>query len=315
MQQILVTGANGQIGSDLVAILRTKYGAARVVGSDLKLPGGEPAGPHEIVDVTSYEQLHEVIKKHNIDTIYHLASILSATGEKHPELAWRVNLNGLKNILDLATTEECRVFWPSSIAVFGPSTPKENTPRQTVLEPDTIYGITKSTGELLCNYYYKHFDLDVRSVRYPGLISYSAPPGGGTTDYTIEMLRAAARGEDYVCFVGPDTRLPMMYMPDAVRASLQLMDAEAEAITVRTSYNIEAFSFTAAELEAEIRNFVPGFNCTYEPDFRQEIADSWPASLDDSCARADWGWQPRYNLTEMIEDMLIHLREAAYMEK
>ncbi len=315
MQQILVTGANGQIGSDLVAILREKYGAAHVVGSDLKLPAGDTVGPHEIVDVTDYEQLRAIIKKHSINTIYHLASILSATGEKNPELAWRVNLNGLKNVLDLAATQECKVFWPSSIAVFGPTTPKEHTPQQTVLEPDTIYGITKSAGELLCNYYHKHFELDVRSVRYPGLISYTAPPGGGTTDYTIEMLRAAAGGEDYTCFVGPETKLPMMYMPDAVRASLQLMDAEPEAISIRTSYNIEAFSFTAAELEAEIQKTIPRFSCNYKPDFRQEIADSWPASLDDSSARSDWQWKPQYTLSEMVEDMLIHLRELAYIEK
>ena len=314
MHQILVTGANGQIGSDLVSSLREKFGSDRVVGSDLNAPAGNPAGPHEIVDVTSFEQINSVVEKHKINTIYHLASILSATGEKLPELAWRVNLNGLKNILDIAVTANCQVFWPSSIAVFGSTTPKERTPQQTILEPDTIYGITKSTGELLCNYYHKHFDLDVRSVRYPGLISYTAPPGGGTTDYTIDMLRAAAKGETYECFVGPETRLPMMYMPDAVRASLQLMDAENQSISVRTSYNIEAFSFTAAELEAEIRKTIPAFSCTYKPDFRQEIADSWPASLDDSRARADWGWQPRYTLAEMVQDMLIHLKEKIYAE-
>ena len=309
MAKILITGANGQIGSDLVAKLRDMHGTNNVVGSDLKLPADPLMGPHEVADVTDFEQLRALITKYKIDTIYHLASILSVTGEKHPNLAWQVNMDGLKNILDLAATHGCKVFWPSSIAVFGPTTPRINTPQRTVLEPQTIYGITKSAGELLCNYYHQHFDVDVRSVRYPGLISYSAPPGGGTTDFSIDMLRAAAAGEAYTCFVGPETRLPMMYMPDAVNAALVLMHAASAAIKTRTSYNITAVSFSAAELEAEIKKVIPGFVCTYAPDFRQEIADSWPSTLDDSEARNDWNWQPTYALDTMVADMLMHLRQ------
>lgn len=309
MQRILVTGANGQIGSDLVSKLRAKHGHDNVLGTDLK-PPTHLQGPHETLDVTDFDRLNEILSSYQINTIYHLASILSATGEKNPDLAWKVNLNGLKHVLDAAVTAECQVFWPSSIAVFGPTTP-DHAPQSTILEPDTIYGITKSAGELLCNYYFKHFGVDVRGVRYPGLISYTAPPGGGTTDYSIDMLRAAAAGTPYTCFVGPETRLPMMYMPDAIRASLQLMEADASALSIRTSYNIEAISFSAAELEAEIRKFVPNFVCHYEPDFRQEIADSWPSSLDDTSAQEDWNWSPQYDLSSMVEDMLINLRQPS----
>ncbi len=311
MQQILITGANGQIGSDLVKHLRSTYGNHNVVGTDLKLPAHATNGPHEIADVTNLDQLREIVTSYKVDTIFHLASILSVTGEKYPDLAWKVNLDGLKNVLDIAVSANAKVFWPSSIAVFGPTTPKFDTPQRTILEPETIYGITKSAGELLCNYYHQHFGVDVRSVRYPGLISYAAPPGGGTTDFTIDMLRAAAAGEAYTCFVGPETRLPMMYMPDAVQASLQLMEADVKTINVRTSYNIAAISFSAAELEAEIRKFIPGFECTYEPDFRQEIADSWPSTLNDSSARNDWNWNPDFSLQAMVEDMLLHLKEPS----
>ncbi|MFK7845713.1 MAG: NAD-dependent epimerase/dehydratase family protein [Rhodothermales bacterium] len=311
MQQILITGANGQIGSDLVKKLRSTYGNNNVVGTDLKLPGHTTNGPHEIADVTNLDQLREIITSYKVDTIFHLASILSVTGEKHPDLAWKVNLDGLKNVLDIAVSVNAKVFWPSSIAVFGPTTPKFDTPQRTILEPETIYGITKSAGELLCNYYHQHFGVDVRSVRYPGLISYAAPPGGGTTDFTIDMLRAAAAGESYTCFVGPETRLPMMYMPDAVQASLQLMEADGEKINIRTSYNIASISFSAAELAAEIRKTIPDFSCTYEPDFRQEIADSWPSTLDDANARHDWNWHPDFSLQAMVEDMLLHLKEPS----
>ncbi len=311
MAKILITGANGQIGSDLVARLRDMHGADNVVGSDLALPAHPQAGPHEIADVTNLEQLRNLVTSYNIDTIYHLASILSVTGEKHPDLAWKVNMDGLKHILDLAATHNCKVFWPSSIAVFGPTTPRDNTPQRTILEPQTIYGITKSAGELLCNYYHQHFDVDVRSVRYPGLISYSAPPGGGTTDFTIDMLRAAAAGEVYNCFVGPETRLPMMYMPDAVNAALVLMDADPEKIQTRTSYNITAVSFSAEELAAEIKKIIPDFRCTYTPDFRQEIADSWPSTLDDKEARSDWNWLPAFGLDTMVADMLMHLQQPS----
>lgn len=307
MQRILVTGANGQVGSDLVTALRRKYGADQVVGVDLALPKEVTNGPHEILDVTDRSSLQRIGDQYGIDSIFHLASLLSAKGEKQPDLAWQVNMDSLKHVLDEAARRSWKVFWPSSIAVFGPSTPKEKTPQATVLEPATMYGITKCAGELLCKYYHARFDVDVRSLRFPGLISYSAPPGGGTTDYAIDMLRAAVAGTPYVCFVRPETRLPMMYMPDAIQAAMDLMEAPATGLTIRTSYNIEAISFSAAELAEEIKKRVPEFTCTFEPDFRQKIAETWPSTLDDSCARSDWNWHPRFNLSAMVSDMLEHL--------
>jgi len=255
------------------------------------------------------ESVEKIIEAHNVHTIYHLAGILSATGEKHPELAWNVNVNGVRNILEAARRYKCRVFWPSSIAVFGPTTPKVNTPQETVTEPGTMYGATKVTGELLCKFHATHHDVDVRSVRFPGIISHAAPPGGGTTDWAVDMFVQAVKTGEYTCFVTEDTRLPMMYMPDAVKSVLDLMDAEQANITVRTSYNLTAFSFSAGELAAAIQKHIPEFTCSYEPDFRQDIADTWPASINDSRARADWDWAPEHDLDAMVTDMLYHVRE------
>ncbi|MEM3075859.1 MAG: NAD-dependent epimerase/dehydratase family protein, partial [Candidatus Bilamarchaeaceae archaeon] len=250
-----------------------------------------------------------VVKKYGIDTIYHLASILSAKGEQNPELAWHVNIGTLKNVLDIARDQKLeRVFWPSSIAAFGPTTPRERTPQRTILEPGTMYGVTKVTGELLCNYYFRKWGVDVRSVRYPGLISYKAPPGGGTTDYAVAIFHAALKDKKYECYLREDSALPMMYMPDAIRGTIQLMEADASKITIRTSYNLAAISFTPKEIAEEIRKHIPEFTCTYKPDFRQAIADSWPKSIDDSQARKDWGWTHEYDLAKMTKDMLEKLK-------
>jgi nucleoside-diphosphate-sugar epimerase len=263
-----------------------------------------------VADVRDRTALADVIARHEIDVVYHLASLLSAAGEQQPDRTWDVNMNGLKHVLDLAREYDLRVFWPSSIAVFGPSTPAENTPQQTVLDPTTIYGVTKRSGELLCRYYHRRYDLDVRSLRYPGLISYKTAPGGGTTDYAVDMFARAADGEDYTCFLERGTRLPMMYMPDAIRATLALMAADAEALTVRDSYNVGAISFSPEELAAAIRRHVSAFSCTYDPDERQQIADKWPSSVDDTAARSDWGWSPEYDLEAMTEEMLRHLQDV-----
>lgn len=312
MKKILVTGANGQIGSDLVSLMRTRHGNEHVIGADLELPKNtQLAGPHVVMDVTDRDQVEALIATENIDAVFHLASLLSAKGEHMPDVTWDVNLNGLKYILDAAVKRNMKVFWPSSIAVFGPQTPRNQTPQYTVLEPSTMYGVTKRAGELLCSYYNQKFGLDVRSVRYPGLISFTAPPGGGTTDYSIGMLRAAAEGGSYTCFVSPDTQLPMMYMPDAVQAVIDIMNAPSGKLSVRTSYNITAFSFSAKALEQEIQKIIPSFSCTYEPDFRNEIAASWPRTIDDAVARADWNWSPSYDLRSMVRDMLNKLNPVA----
>jgi nucleoside-diphosphate-sugar epimerase len=311
MSRILLTGANGQIGSELVVALREHHGPDQIVGLDLDPPpsnGRSPSGPFEVADVRDRAALADVVDTHDVDVVYHLASLLSATGERQPDRAWDVNMNGLRNVLDLAREHDLRVFWPSSIAVFGPSTPKTDTPQQTVLDPTTIYGVTKRSGELLCRYYHRRYGLDVRSLRFPGLISYKTAPGGGTTDYAVDMYVRAAQGEEYTCFLEPDTRLPMMYMPDALRAILRLMEGDAAALSVRDSYNVGALSFSPRELVAAIRRHVPDFSCTYEPDERQQIADDWPASVDDRAARTDWDWAPEYDLDAMTEDMLEHLR-------
>jgi nucleoside-diphosphate-sugar epimerase len=311
MSHTLVTGANGQIGSELVEVLRKQHGPDHVVRLDLNPPpspnGRSVEAPYEVADVRDREELDDIITTHDVEVVYHLASLLSATGEQHPDRAWDVNMGGLKNVLDLARQHDLQVFWPSSIAVFGPSTPKTDTPQNTVLDPATMYGVTKRSGELLCQYYHRRYGLDVRSLRYPGLISYKTAPGGGTTDYAIDMYTRAAEGEDYTCFLERDARLPMMYMPDAIRATLGLMDADAEALSVRDSYNVGAFSFSPEELAMSLRRHVPNFSCTYEPDERQQIADAWPSSVDDTAARADWGWDPEYDLDAMTEDMLDHL--------
>jgi len=311
MSHTLVTGANGQIGSELVEVLRERHGPQQVVRLDLQPPptpnGRSPTAPFEVTDVRDRDALADTVARHDIDIVYHLASLLSATGEQHPDRAWDVNLGGLKNILDLAHQHDLQVFWPSSIAVFGPSTPKQNTPQSTVLDPSTMYGVTKRSGELLCQYYHRRYDLDVRSLRYPGLVSHETAPGGGTTDYAVDMFTAAAAGRDYTCFLEPDARLPMMYMPDAIRATLALMDAEDAALSVRDSYNVGALSFSPAELAGTLRRHVPQFACTYAPDEHQQIADAWPSSVDDTAARDDWDWTPEYDLDAMTADMLDHL--------
>lgn len=306
MNRVLVTGAKGQIGSDLVVALRNRYGADRILESDIVPPTGSTNGStlYRQIDVRDARQLEQAVDEFGVDTIYHLASLLSATGEHKPEAAWDVNVNGTKNILDLAARKKLKIFWPSSIAVFGPGTPHQIAPQTTILDPTTMYGITKVSGEFLCRYYAERFDVDVRSIRYPGIISYTTPPGGGTTDYAVEIFYSALEKGSYTCFVRPDTRLPMMYMPDAIRATIYLMEADSNRLTVRTSYNLAAFSFTAEELAAEISKHLPGFTCTYDPDFHQDIADSWPEVIDDSEARRDWMWQHEYTLTATVKDML-----------
>lgn len=305
---ILITGAQGQIGIDLADALVERYGEDRVLVTDLRMPRQlRPGREYDVLDVTYMESLEKIILAHDVSTIYHLAGILSATGEKHPELAWNVNVNGVRNVLEAARRFDCRVFWPSSIAVFGPTTPKYDTPQETVTEPGTMYGATKVTGELLCKFHATHHGVDVRSVRFPGIISHASPPGGGTTDWAVDMFFQALQKGSYECFVNKDTRLPMMYMPDAVKSVLDLMDSDNEAITIRTSYNLTAFSFSAGELAEAIQKHVPGFECSYKPDFRQDIADSWPASIDDSRARRDWNWNPEYDLDSMVKDMLAHV--------
>jgi len=309
MKNILITGVNGQIGSELSEKLGALVGLENIVGMDLR-----PATPpyqitHETVDVTKKEALRQVIEKYEIDTIFHLASLLSARGEMNPDQTWEVNMTGLKNVLDLSRGKNIKVFWPSSIAVFGPTSPKENTPQNTVVDPNTMYGITKRAGELLCQYYAGKFHVDVRSVRYPGIISYKTEPGGGTTDYAVEIFYEAIRNKIYTCFVGGETCLPMMYMDDAVRSAIEIMQADPEQIKIRSSYNLAAVSFTAEELTAEIKKNIPEFKCNYAPDFRQKIADSWPKTIDDSCARDDWNWQHEFDLAGITKIMLEKLRE------
>ena len=313
MSMILVTGARGQIGTDLVRTLRERHGAEAVIATDLREPEeeAETPGPYEVVDIRDRAKLDEVAQRYNVDTIYHLASLLSARGEQAPDLAWEVNVGGLRNVLEIARENGLKVFWPSSIAVFGPTTP-DNAPQKTTLEPTTMYGVTKVSGELLCRYYHLRYGVDVRSLRYPGLISYGAEPGGGATDYAVEIFHAALEKGEYTCFLEADTRLPMMYMPDAVRATLELMEAPKEQISIRTSYNVTAFSFSAEELSYAITEHIEGFTTHYKPDFRQNIAASWPSSTDDSAARRDWNWKPEYTPDGMVDDMLAHLRERVF---
>lgn len=314
MKRIIVTGATGQIGSELILELRQRYGANEViaVGHSKPAVGELLAGPFEVADVTDRDSLDRLVEKYKPDTIFHLVGILSATGEKKPDLAWDVNINGLKNVLDISQARGVKqVFWPSSIAAFGPNTPADNTPQHTILEPTTIYGVTKVAGELLCQYYFKKYGLDIRSLRYPGLISYKTQPGGGTTDYAVAIYFDALQKKTYESFVSAETVLPMMYMPDAVRATIELMEAPSENIKIRTSYNLTAMSFSVSELAQSITEFIPDFVCTYNPDERQKIADSWPRSIDDSRAREDWGWRPNYDLKKMTEDMIKSLSQKS----
>jgi nucleoside-diphosphate-sugar epimerase len=306
---ILVTGACGQIGSELVLALRKIYN--NVIATDLKDPTDElrASGPFERMDVLHKGGLDAAVKKHKVTQIYHLAAILSATGEKNPEFAWRVNMKGLRNILDVSVENHlAKVFFPSTIAVFGPTSPRINTPQHTVMEPNTIYGISKLAGERWADYYFQKKELDIRSIRYPGLISYKTKAGGGTTDYAVDIYFEAALHRAYECFLKEDTMLPMMYMPDAIRGTIQLMEAPADKITIRSAYNFSGMSFAPKDVASEILKHIPDFQVTYRPDFRQEIAESWPQSIDDSYAAKDWGWKPEYDLSRMTTDMLANVK-------
>lgn len=307
--RILITGANGQIGSELAVALASRYGNQAVVTSDIAAKGRVPGLAHEVLDIADESRLATVVERHDIKQVYHLAAALSATGEKQPVWAWNLNMKGLLNVLELARVKKLdRVFWPSSIAAFGPGTPQDNTPQQTVMEPATVYGISKLAGEGWCRWYHANHGVDVRSLRYPGLISWKTPPGGGTTDYAVEIFYAALRDGHYTCFLKPDQALPMMYMPDALRATIELMEAPRECIAERGSYNLAAMSFTPAQIAQEIVRQVPNFTIDYATDFRQVIASTWPRSLDDSAARRDWDWDPGYDLRATVEDMLSNLR-------
>jgi nucleoside-diphosphate-sugar epimerase len=315
--QILVVGAGGQLGSELIQGLWDRYGKNAVIATDVKDPGGILSqGRFEILDVLNQKLLFDFIGKNKITQIYHLAAVLSATGEKNPKFAWHLNMDGLIHVLDAAVEFKIeKLYWPSSIAVFGPNTPKQNTPQDTIMDPSTIYGISKLAGERWCDWYFRKHRLDVRSLRYPGLIGYKSKPGGGTTDYAVDIFFKALSEKKYVCFLKPDAYLPMMYMDDAVKATLDLMEAPAEKITIRSSYNISAMSFCPAEIAEEIQKRMPEFSISYQPDFRQAIADSWPKSIDDSRARQDWGWQHEYDLKKMTGEILKNLTETLETHK
>lgn len=308
MNTILITGAIGQIGSELTVALRRKYGEDRVVATDIRMPSDmtlRDSGPFEFLDVTDEHHITRVMQQYKVDTIFHLAAILSAIGETRPGIAWQVNMGGMYNMLEAARQYKCAMFFPSSIGAFGPSTPMDHTPQLTIMRPETMYGVTKLSGELLANYYFKRFGVDARSVRFPGLISYETEPGGGTTDYAVEIFFDAIRHQSYTCYLRGDCSLDMMYMPDAVKSMIDLMEADAERLDHRNAYNITAMSFTPEILAAEIRKYIPKFTVSYEVDqVRQVIADSWPNSMDDSAARAEWGWNPDYDMAAMVKDMI-----------
>jgi nucleoside-diphosphate-sugar epimerase len=311
-EKILVIGASGQIGVELTLALRKIYGATNVVASDLREENDllKGTGPYVSLDVMNKEMLHVQVIRQNVTQVYLLAAILSATGEKNPNLAWHLNMQSLLNVLDIAREEKLhKVYWPSSIAVFGPTSPKQNCPQQTIIEPTTVYGISKYAGEFWCNYYHQRYGVDVRSLRYPGLISYKSAPGGGTTDYAVEIYHEAIEEKKFNCFLKEDTYLPMMYMPDAIRATIELMEADKNKIAIRTSYNLSGMSFSPKEIAAEIKKHIPEFGIQYKPDYRQQIADSWPQSIDDSVARKDWGWKEEYDLQRMTTDMLQNLNK------
>ena len=310
---VLVIGACGQLGSELTLELRNMYGGSNVVAADIAPPQQadlRDSGPFEKIDVLNKQAMSELASKYKFKQIYHLAAVLSATGEKNPKFAWQLNMDGLFNVLDLALEQKVeRVYWPSSIAVFGPNTPRQNTPQHTIMDPNTVYGISKQAGERWCEYYFEKYGLDVRSLRYPGLIGYKALPGGGTTDYAVDIYHKALEDGKFECFLGEDTYLPMMYMPDAIKATLDLMHAPADQVKVRSSYNLSAMSFSPQEITASIQKHIPEFEITYKPDSRQQIADSWPQSIDDSTAAQDWGWKPAYDLDAMTADMLLNLKK------
>ncbi len=307
MKKILVTGAFGQIGAELVPALRARYGAEAVIASDIRMvPGrGVGEGPFELIDCTHPDQLATVVRRQGVDAIFHLAALLSAVAEERPQVAWKVNMDGLYTVLEAARQFGCKVYFPSSIGAFGPSTPRDNTPQTTIQRPTTIYGVTKVAGELLCDYYHHRFGVDARGLRLPGLISHTAPPGGGTTDYAVEIFYQAIRYNHYSCFLSADTRLDMMYLPDAIRAMIALMEADAAGLKHRNAYNVTAMNFTPEELAAAIAKRMPGFRIEYDVDpVRQAIADTWPRSLDDSAAREEWGWAPDYDMDAMVDDMI-----------
>lgn len=313
MERILVIGANGQIGSELVEALSARHGNDNVIAADIGPRSQFGAARYEMLDVLDAGRVAQLADQYGITQVYQLAALLSVTGEQAPLKAWTLNMNGLLNILELARErgaagKPLKVFWPSSIAAFGPHTPAVDTPQLAVMDPTTIYGISKQAGERLCDYYFSKFGVDVRSIRYPGIISHKSPPGGGTTDYAIAIFHAAKRGECYECYLGPDTTLPMIYMPDAIRATIELMEAPPGQVRIRSAYNVAGISFSPRELAEAIRDVLPRFEIRYRPDHRQAIADTWPHSLDDTYARADWSWKARIGLKELVEDMLAHVR-------
>ena len=309
--KILIIGACGQIGTELTQKLRKIYGTENVIASDIRKLNVDVvnSGPFEVINALDFNQIEHLVEVHQITDVYLMAALLSATAEKNPAFAWDLNMNSLFHVLNLAKAGKIKkIFWPSSIAVFGPTTPKENTPQYTIMEPSTVYGISKQSGERWCEYYHNLFGVDVRSIRYPGLISWSSPPVGGTTDYAVDIYHKALENQSYECFLSAETKMPMMYMDDAIAATIQIMQAPAEQIKIRSSYNLAAMSFTPTEIAAEIQKHIPDFTISYAPDFRQKIADSWPASIDDSRAREDWGWNHHFALDNMTVDMLEHLK-------
>jgi nucleoside-diphosphate-sugar epimerase len=309
-EKILVLGSSGQIGTDLVETLRANYGADNVIASDLRQPSAErlAQGPFETLNALDAKAAFEVIKKHGVTQVYHLVAMLSATAEKMPLKGWDLNMQSLFNFLEMAREKHFKkMYWPSSIAAFGPNTPSEDTPQLTVMDPGTVYGISKLAGELWCEYYFKKYGVDTRGLRYPGLISYKTEPGGGTTDYAVDIFHKAAKNKDYTCYIAPDTRLPMMYMPDAIKATIGIMEAPADLVKVRTSYNVGSFSFTPEDLAAAIRKEKPNFKIDYAIDSRNDIALGWPQSINDSVAREDWNWKPDFSLEAMVKDMLKNL--------
>ncbi len=310
-KRILIVGASGQIGTELTAQLRVQFGSHKVIATDIREGDSSllEGGPFEILDAMDYKALEDIIIRHEITDVYLLAAMLSATAEKFPMRAWNLNMNSLFNVLNLAKEKKIKkVFWPSSIAVFGPTTPRNNTPQKTIMEPSTVYGISKQAGERWCEYYFNKYGVDVRSIRYPGLISYKTLPGGGTTDYAVDIYHKALKHEEYRCFLSAETTLPMMFIDDAIRATLSIMETPKEKITVRSSYNLAGLSFNPEDIADSIKKQIPDFTISYEPDFRQEIADSWPQSIDDSQAQKDWGWENQISLEEMTKIMLENLK-------
>ena len=310
--KILIIGACGQIGTELTQKLREIYGVENVIASDIRKLNIDVvnSGPFEVLNALDFNQIQHLVEVHQIDEVYLMAALLSATAEKNPAFAWDLNMNSLFHVLNLAKAEKNKkIFWPSSIAVFGPTTPRENTPQYTIMEPSTVYGISKQTGERWCEYYHNIYGVDVRSIRYPGLISWSSPPGGGTTDYAVDIFHKAIGKKKYDCFLSSETKMPMMYMDDAIAATIQIMQSPKEQIKIRSSYNLAAMSFTPSEIAEEIKKHIPEFTITYHPDFRQKIADSWPASIDDSAAREDWKWSHQFDISSMTKDMLDHLKK------